>query len=253
MPESRRLIDNDRMASATLSSTAHAALSSLAADLRRIFGNRLVAVCAYGLSADPDADVRSLVLVDGLAFDDLTACAPLSRGWDVRNLAVPLILDRDEFLRTLDVFPLEYGEIIASHEMVYGEDPFARVTVADADRRRACELQAKSHLIHLREAFLETAGEPRAVAALVAASAEGFRRLLVNIVGLVAPPASSAHGELAADAATYAGVPADVTRDVLATGASGASTIADPTALLARYIAAVENLWELVDAWKRPA
>ena len=54
-------------------------------------------------------------------------------------------------------------------------DPFAGIRVADADRRRGCELHAKSHLIHLREGFLETQGDARASSRLIAASAPAFR------------------------------------------------------------------------------
>lgn len=243
-------VNNGLMALVTLSASARAALDALATDLRRIFGNRLLSVSAYGLDAPPDADIRSLVLVDRLSFDDLTACVPRARDWDARGLAVPLILERDEFVRTLDVFPLEYGEIIEHHAAVYGEDPFAGLVVADADRRRACEQQAKSHLIHLREGFLEARGEPGAVGALIAASAEGYRRLLVTLIALVGPPGGSAH-DLAADAERHLGVPADLTHDILAAARTAPSTIADPTALMARYVAAVERIWEFVDAWKQ--
>ncbi|HVL68547.1 MAG TPA: hypothetical protein VM364_14895 [Vicinamibacterales bacterium] len=238
------------MASVTLSPAARAALDVLTSDLRRVFGNRLVSISAYALTADPDAEIRTVVLVDRLAFDDLAACVPLARAWDARGLAVPLLLERDEFVRTLDVFPLEYGEIIATHVPVYGDDPFAGVQVADADRRRACELQAKSHLIHLREGFLESRGDPRAVSALIGASAEGFRRLLLNLLALVA--ADDGAGDLDERAEAHLGVAADLTREVLAARGAGPSTIADPTALLARYITAVERIWEFVDAWKRP-
>lgn len=240
------------MASATLSSNRRAALQSLASDLHRIFGNRLYSVCAYGNVADEDAETRSIALVDRLSFDDLAACSPLARQWDRLGLAVPLILERDEFARTLDVFPLEYGEIIADHVHIYGDDPFEGLSVAEADVRRGCELQAKSHLIHLREGFLETGDDPRAVARLMAASAEGFARLLRNMVALVEPGANRADDEeLAASAQAWLGIPADLTLEVLARRGGAASTIADPTALLARYIAAVERLWEFVDAWKR--
>jgi len=240
------------MASATLSPTGRAALEGLAADLQRIFGNRLHSVCAYGAHTDADEEIRSIALVDRLSFEDLAACVPLARGWSSRGLAVPLILERDEFARTLDVFPLEYGEIIAGHLPIYGEDPFEGITVDEADLRRGCELQAKSHLIHLREGFLETGGDPKSIARLIGASAESFRRLLLNLVTLVAPraPADPAM-DIAAAADTHIGVPAGLTRDVLATAGHGPSTIADPTALLARYIGGVERIWEFVDAWKR--
>lgn len=239
------------MASATLAASARTALEALAADLHRIFGNRLHSVCAYGAAADADAEIRSIALVQSLDFEDLAACVPLTAGWANRGLAVPLLLERDEFRRTLDVFPLEYGEIIASHVVVRGDDPFVGLTVPDADRRRACELQAKSHLIHLREGFLETGGDPRRVARLIGASAEGFRHLLVHIVALVAPSGHTDSDHLPEAAEEHIGVPRELTREVMAAAGGGPSTIADPTAMLARYIAAVERVWEFVDGWKR--
>lgn len=223
----------------------------MAADLHRVFGNRLQAVCAYGAFAS-DADTRSIVLVDRLAFEDFGACLPLASRWDADDLAVPLILDRDEFTRTLDVFPLEYGEIIASHVLIYGDDdPFDDVSVDIADRRRGCELQAKSHLIHLREGYLESGGDPRAISGLIGASAEGFRRLLLNLVLLVAPEAAHSGADLPDTAEQHFGIPAELTREVFASAETRPSTIADPTALLARYVSAVERIWEFVDAWKR--
>ena len=68
------------MASATLSTAAHAALQRMAADLRRVFGNRLRALCAYGLASE-EAETRTIVLVDRLAFEDFAACVPLARRW----------------------------------------------------------------------------------------------------------------------------------------------------------------------------
>jgi hypothetical protein len=239
------------MASATLSSAARRALESLSADLRRIFGTRLQSLCTYGPSPGGDGDVRSIALVDRLDFDDLCACLPLARGWEQRGLAVPLLLEREEFTRTLDVFPLEYGEIIASHIVVEGDDPFDGLSVPDADRRRACELQAKSHLIHLREGFLETGGDPRRVSALIGASAAGFGRLLAHIVELVAPATPTGGEDLPDAAEEHIGIPRELTREVLAATGGGPSTIADPTALLSRYIGAVERVWEFVDGWKR--
>lgn len=239
------------MASATLATSSRLALEALAVDLQRIFGNRLHSVSAYGVPADGDAEIRSIALVESMDFEDLAACVPLSAAWAKRGLAVPLLLERDEFRRTLDVFPLEYGEIIASHVVVRGDDPFVGLSVPEADRRRGCELQAKSHLIHLREGFLETGGDPRRVARLIGASAEGFRRLLANIVSLVAPSADAAGGHLPEAAEEHIGVPRELTREILAAAGTGPSTIAEPTAMLARYISAVERVWAFVDGWKR--
>lgn len=235
------------MDSSPLSSDHRAALDGVASDLRRVFGARFHAFAAYGLHApapEPRA-VHSLALVERLTFEDLAACAPLAAGWRHRGVAVPLLLEREEFLRTLDVFPLEYGDIIADHVLLAGTNPFAEAHVSPADVRRACELRAKSQLIHLREGFLETGGDPRAVGRLITASAGAFRALLANIARL----ADDHDHDLAAAAERQVGIASSVVREVLSAGAGNQDTIADPTALLARYIAAVERVWEFLDTW----
>jgi hypothetical protein len=239
------------MDTVSLSPEERAALDGLAADLGRVFGTRLRSVAAYGLDAPAVAPrvIHTLALVDRLTFDDLAACVPRATDWRRRSLAVPLILEREEFLRTLDVFPLEYGDIIAHHVLVAGTNPFGDARVAPDDVRRACEHSAKSHLIHLREGYLETAGNPRAVARLIAASAAPFRALLANIARL----ADDDDDDVAETAARQIGVSASVVRDVLSAGAGTGTTITDPTALLARYIAAVEQVWEYVDMWRARA
>lgn len=239
------------MDSASLTSDERAALNGLAADLRRVFGDRLLTVAAYGLKKPVPAPrmVHTLALVERLGFADLASCAPRAGAWRRRSLAVPLLLEREEFFRTLDVFPLEYGDIIANHVIVSGADPFGHTRVSPNDVRRACELVAKSHLIHLREGFLETGGNAQAVTQLIAASAAVFRALLDNIARLADDEAD----DVAETAERQVGISASVVREVLSTGAGTHSGIAEPTALLAQYIAAAERVWEYVDTWRARA
>ena len=93
---------------------------------------------------------------------------------------------RDELRRTLDIFPLEYTAISATLTDRSRTQSRSTATAPDpADLRRALETQAKSHLIHLREGFLESRGEVQAVAALIVASAAPFRTLLASIARLL--------------------------------------------------------------------
>jgi hypothetical protein len=230
------------------------ALEALVADLRTIFGSRLLSLVAYGLGA-PGADgepLRTLALTERIAFDDLARLAPLTSAWRRTGLAVPLLLSRHEFERTLDVFPVEYGSIIADHVVVTGAPPFADTRVDDADRRRGCEQQAKSHLIHLREAFLETQNDARRIAHLITSSAPAFHTLLVNLARLEGGDWRVVASDRAALAKTIEerfGVPAPLVLDVLS-ATSGIGTVADPSGLLARYIDASERIWRFVDGWR---
>ena len=221
------------------------------ADLQGVFGARLGSIVAYGLDGLRSSDaLHALALVEGLTFHDLTRMAPLARGWRKAGLAIPLVLTRHEFVRTLDVFPLEYGNIIASHVLLAGPDPFAGVQVNEADRRRGCELEAKSHVVHLREGFIEAQGDAGALSNLIAASAPAFRAVLANIVRLErGPDPSLDDGTLAHEAERTIGIPAALVLDVLAASRTATAAV-EPSALFARYVEASERVWRFVDGWK---
>jgi hypothetical protein len=120
-------------------------------DLQHIFGERLDAVVAYG---DPDAQpTRCLALVQSLTGDDLDRCAAHAASWHRAGCATPLLLTRDEFAGSLDAFPIEYGEILATHRLIFGIDPFGGMTIRTEDLRREIETQVKSHLVHLRDSM----------------------------------------------------------------------------------------------------
>jgi hypothetical protein len=237
---------------AKLSDRQRAAIQGLVGDLRTVFGARLQSLVAYGVGSPTagEAYVRTLGLVERLRFDDLARLVPHAAEWQRRGLAVPLLLSRHEFERSLDVFPLEYGSIIANHIAIVGEHVFGDTRVADADRRRGCEQQAKSHLIHLREGFLETQGDARNVTRLIASSAPAFRTLLANLAQLEAAAVIDIETDaLASIIERTIGIPKALIVEVLS-APSGLSTVADPTALLERYIDASERIWRYVDGWR---
>jgi hypothetical protein len=227
------------------------AIDTLARDLDETFGARLHSLVAYA-GHQADGSVHSCAIVDGLGFRDLVACLPMTENWHHRGIAVPLMLASGEFERTVDIFPLEYSSILADYTVVRGQDPFQGIAIPSEDIRRATEGQAKSHLIHLREAFLESHGETTRVGRLIAASAAPLRALLTNIArladsGLAVTPSDEALAEMAK---TRIGVSASLIREVLASSAGGRSAIADPSALLAHYIEASQQIWEYVDRWR---
>jgi hypothetical protein len=231
------------------------AVESFAGDLEHVFTNRLESLVAYA-GHQGDGSVHSCAVVTGLGFRDLTACLPMTEIWHRRGIAVPLLLSSDELRRTLDIFPLEYASIVADHVVIRGRDPFAGLTIPIEDVRRACEALAKSHLIHLREAFLESHGETTRIARLIAASAAPLRALLAHISRLpdqaagALDPSTPSDPSLATLAKMRMGVSEALVREVLASSSDGQSTIADPSHLLGLYIEASQKIWEYVDRWR---
>ena len=224
---------------------------TLAADLRRVFGGWLQAVVAYGPAVDgqEDAALTCLALTNTLTLADLEACAARTSEWERRRIAPPLLLTADEFRRSLDAFPLEYGEILRSHARVVGDDPFIGLTIARDDLRRACEAQVKSHLLHLREGFLEARGRPAAIADLVVRSAPGFAALLRNVARLTGVTVTD-RMEATYQGAQAASLPDGVVRAVLAFDRPASIPVGDPARLFGDYLAAVEQLARAVDGWR---
>lgn len=211
------------------------AVSALVRDLVSIFADRLRTLVTHGDAArTAGAPIASLAIVDQLTTADLRACAARVDAWHKSGLATPLLMGGREFERSLDAFPLEFGAILSDYTVVFGPDPLQGLAVDPADLRRACEVQARSHLLHLREAFIETQGRPRDVAALVQRSAAPLSALLRHI------------------ARQNAATPVDA---VLTRVAQLAPDAAVPTgtavALFTEYVAALEHLTSVIDRWDR--
>jgi hypothetical protein len=220
-------------------------------DLKRIFAFRLRSVVAYGGQIEGEAAhaLTCLVLVDSLGIGDLEACARMAHGWERHGLAIPLIVPSDEFRRSLDAFPLEYSEILRTHASVFGDNPFDGVSIARGDLRRACETQAKSHLVHLREGFIESGGRPQKIADLVNASAPSFAALLRSVARL-SGAAPQGRAEAARAGAHAAGLPEGVVAGILSLEHQATIPAIDAARLFPSYLEAVELLARVVDSWR---
>jgi len=242
--------------------TTSDAAQTLERDLRGICGARLQSVVIYGQRAhtrkphDRDHDhgthehaaIRTLAVVDALSASDLRACAALVARWHDSGLATPLIVASHEFERSLDAFPLEFGAIIADHVVVTGADPFEVLSVDAGDIRRACEVQARSHLLHLREGYLETAGRADALSVLIVQSAPAFTALVTSLARLEHAPnddpaAAARHAERTLDVG-----PGSISGIVELAGVPEISS-AYAEQLFPPYLNVVEKLVAYVDGW----
>lgn len=235
------------MTAALLDATVERAYHRMAADLRRVFTDRFVALVAGGPGV-------SAAFVARIEPDDLDALGPIADTWHHEGVATPLLMTSDEFRRSLDTFPAEYQALIDHHVVIDGISPLEGATVGPDDLRRACEAQARGHLIHLRQGWIEDGAHAHGLAHLIERSASPLRRVLTNLARLsnvtVADDAA-----LAAFADRTAGMPADLVTSILAldrmphrSQAAAASRALVPR--MPEYLAASERLWSFIDTWR---
>jgi hypothetical protein len=237
-------------------------VSMLEHELRDIFRGRLRSLVAHGLQAatspaapDPHHGAhgvarltQTLAVVETLTGDDLKACAEHVARWHDAGLATPLLLVAMELERFLDAFPLEFGAILADHVLVAGSDPFDGLRVDSGNVRRSCEVQARSHLLHLREGFLETRGRADALAVLIVRSAAPFAALLASLarlqgLALADPAAAGRHAERTLE------LPPGVVTDVVKLAHVTEISSAEASRIFPAYLDAAERLSTYVDGW----
>ncbi len=159
------------------------------------------------------------------------------------------MLPARELARSLDAFPLELAAIAADHLLVCGTAPFDHLHVNPVDVRRACEVQARSHLLHLRQACVEARDKDEALARVVLQSAAPLAALVRAVARL-----RGGDGEDAAASAREVqqaiGAPGTALEDVVAL--AGAASMPPDRArhLFPPYLHAVGRLVELVDGWR---
>ena len=235
------------------------AAQRLEKELREIFGSRLQSLVIYGQRAHPahqahashghDAPpTRTLAIVGSMTPEDLRACALRVEAWHAAGLATPLLIAEHEFGQSLDVFPMEFGAILADHTIVAGANPFASLAVDPADLRRACEVQARSHLLHLREGFLETRGRADALSVLIVQSAAAFAALVTSIARLEGH-ATDDPGSAARHVERIAGTSGSAVADVAKLAGVRDISSADAERLFPPYLTAVEQIVRYVDGW----
>jgi hypothetical protein len=243
------------------------AVKTLERDLREVFGNRVQSFVVYGIHAhradhaaashgpghghDEPPFIHTLTVVDSVGHDDLRACTARLAAWHDAHLATPLVLAADEFARSLDAFPFEFSAILADHALISGRNPFEGLHVEPADLRRACEVQARSHLLHLRQGFMETRGRGDSLAVLVVRSAAAWASLLDNVVRLEGLPGLD-RAAVGRHVERVLHLTSGVEDIIKLVGVKEISS-ADALRLFPPYLDAAERLTKYVDHWNGAA
>lgn len=154
---------------------AQMTLDDLVGQLRQMHGGRLRCVLLYGSAAageqlERQSDLNVLVLVEAIDTTQLEALAQTARAWEEAGNPPPLELTVREWLRSADIFPMEYADILERHRVMHGSLPTEGLTVQAADLRRQTEYEAMSKVLRLRQGIMRAGNDVKQQKALLGAS-----------------------------------------------------------------------------------
>lgn len=230
-------------------------LTGFVEDLRNRMGEGLLSITVYGSAARGDyvdgaSDINVLVVARELPAPALKAAGQTVRHWRERMPISPIFATEDYLARSADVFPLEFLEMRDAHQTLYGPDPLAGLPVQLHFLRHQVEAELKGKLMRLRTAYASVADQQVAVRDLLRESLSSFRVLFQGALRLTgeAPPIHNAD-VMRAVAAKF-DLDSAALDDVLAVhDRRGRADVLELDALFGRYLAVVERLAHIVDAW----
>ncbi len=221
--------------------------------LTGVYGGDLRSVVLYGSAARGEyregaSDLNLLVLLRDTSPATLRKASELARGWVGEGNPPPMMLSEDEWLRSADVFPIEYSDIRDAHRVIVGDDIVSRVEVAPEHLRHQVEAELKGKHIQLRERYLLHAGRPEELGELLVRSFSTFLVLFRSVLRLADGSAPRHPEEVVRSTAEHVGFDAAPLLEIQRARTSGGKLApAADAPVVTGYLEAVEAVVRYVD------
>jgi len=205
--------------------------ANLIEKLKEIYKEKLISVILYGSCVTNDcdnefSDINTIVIIDSLTAIDLKNASSVSKDFSKatkpKNLGnisqlvellsnymlahcdpaqisrnpLPLFMDKDEWLNSCDVYPIEYSDIKARYKILYGEDIVAPLVLEKSNLRLQCEYEMKNVLIKLRQNYLAKSNDLREIEILLKTTSKSFFALFRAILRLTSEDVPFNHKEV---------------------------------------------------------
>ena len=147
--------------------------------LRTAVGTDLRSVVLYGSAARGDyekatSDLNLLIVLDQLDPATLERLKGPVTQWERKGQPAPRIFSQTMMRDSVDVFPIEFLDLQASRQVLFGDDPFRDVEVETGHLRLQCEREFREKMMRLREAYIEIHDAPRKLTRLLTESYSTF-------------------------------------------------------------------------------
>jgi hypothetical protein len=168
-------------------------LQTYVKEVKGAFGEQMEGLLLYGSAVRGEflpgrSNLNILLLVFSYDSAMLKQYSALHRRWSKEQIMVPLFLTEEELHMSAAVFPLEFLEIQEQHRVLGGRDPFIGFHVKTDRLREAVVQGLVSHLLRLRQRYVEGGGGGEATTMLLPLSITSMLPLLRGVQRLLGRP-----------------------------------------------------------------
>ena len=162
-------------------------LGRLAAELGAGSSAVLYGSAARGEYRPGISDLNLLVVADSLEPAVLRRLSGALDGLRSDGQPPPLLMQRDEWLRATDAFPIEISDMLIARRVLRGPDPLEGVRVQPGDLRSALERELRGKLLRLRQVYAVHSGAPEALGEAAGRTVGSIAALFRAALGLYRP------------------------------------------------------------------
>ncbi len=126
-------------------------------ELKINLGDNLLSVFAFGSQAnveDAKNNLNLMIVTNQLTAENLYAISKPVKNWVKAKNPIPVIMNREEWYSSFDVYAIEYADIKENYRMIYGEDLIPSIGINKYFLRLECESELKSLLLKYKNNFL---------------------------------------------------------------------------------------------------
>ncbi|HEU5218506.1 MAG TPA: nucleotidyltransferase domain-containing protein [Gemmatimonadales bacterium] len=136
------------------------------------------------------SDLNLLVVCEALDAAALRQVSGAVAGLRKDRQPPPLLIERDEWERAVDVFPIEITDMQVAYTVLRGADPVAGRRVDPADLRRALEAELRAKLLRLRQAYAAGFGDAKLLGQVASGTVSSVATLYRAALVLLGKPVS---------------------------------------------------------------
>lgn len=132
-------------------------LDKLIESLKEELGENLASVIAFGSKAnveDAKNNLNLMIVTNTLNAENLYAISKPIQKWVKAKNPIPVVMNRDEWYSSFDVYAIEYADIKENYRLIYGEDLVPTIFVDKHFLRLECESEIKSLLLKYKNNFI---------------------------------------------------------------------------------------------------